>query len=136
MSWNTGTQVPLMLYRAVHAVWALALLGFVAPIIAAHGLTWLGLLYLIAFAAYGVAAVGLFADRRWAWTISIAFLAGYWILRGWMAWADFVANIYMFLSGHELYQDSPATSSVPWWPLRNTLDRSRAWKGSGTVISL
>ncbi len=112
MNWNIGDKAPLRLYRAIQVVWALALLAFVAPMIVARGFTWPGLLYLAAFAMFGVASLGIYADHRWAWIISIAFLAVYWVLRGWMAWANFVVNFYMFFTGHELYRDSPLTITV------------------------
>ena len=112
MNWSMGGTSPLQLYRAVQAAWALALLAFVAPMIVARGFTWHGLLYLVAFAMYCAAAIGIYADHRWAWIISIAFLAGYWVLRGWIAWANFVVNFYMFFTGHELYRDSPLTIMV------------------------
>jgi hypothetical protein len=112
MSPDMGTKSPLMVYRAVQATWALALLGFVAPMIIARGLAGHNFLYLSAFVLFGVASIGIFTDCRWAWVVSIAFLAAYWVLRGWAAWVNFVVNSYMFLSGHELYRDSPATILV------------------------
>jgi len=112
MNWSMRGTMPLQLYRAVQAAWALALLAFVAPMVVARGFTWHGLLSLVAFAMYCAAAIGTYADHRWAWIISIAFLAGYWLLRGWMAWANFVVNVYLFLTGHESYRDSPATIMV------------------------
>jgi len=75
-------------------------------------LRWPGLLYGVALALFVVASAGIYADCRWAWIISVAFLLGYWILRGWLAWANFVINSYMFLTGHELYRDSPGTILV------------------------
>ena len=102
--------ISLHLFRATQAVWALVLLMFVVPLIVRNNeLSIIVCLYLISFVVYAVASVGIFLDLRWAWILSVAFLAAYWILSGWISLANFVVNSYMFLTGHELYRDSPLT---------------------------
>lgn len=76
------------------------------------GVTSRGSLYIGAFIVYAISSYGIFKDYRWAWIISIAFLGSCWILHGWMGWANFVVNLKMFVTGHELYQDSPGTIMV------------------------
>ena len=103
----------LHLFRATQALWALALLMFVAPLITRHNeLSLFVCLLLISFLAYAIASFGIFWDSRWAWILSIAFLAGYWILMGWIGLVNLVVNFYMFFSGHELYRDSLLTILV------------------------
>ena len=98
------------LLRVVQAVWAVALLGLLTPVmIGNRGLTVRSSLYIASFVAYIVATFGIFLDYRWAWAVSMGFLAVYWVHRGWIGLANFVVNIHMFLTGHELYYDSPAT---------------------------
>ena len=104
------STISLNLFRATQAVWALALIMFVAPLIVRNNEFSLVVgLYLVSFIVYAMASVGIFLDLRWAWILSVAFLASYWILSGWIGLVNFVVNSYMFFSGHELYRDSPLT---------------------------
>jgi len=107
------TSISTHLFRAVQCIWILALLGLFTPImIRNHGLTPLGCVYVASFVGYAAATLGIFRDSRWAWVVSIGFLVAYWVFRGWIGLANLVVNSYMFLTGHELYQDSPATIIV------------------------
>jgi len=100
----------LHLFRVVQAAWAFALLAFLTPaIIANMGLISRGSIYICSFILFAISSYGIFRGYRWAWIISIAFLASYWLLYGWVGWANFVVNAKMFFTGHELYQDSPGT---------------------------
>jgi len=107
------SNVPLHLFRIVQTLWALALLAFVTPLLVrAASDSIIAVPYIVAIVIYVVASCGIFMDYRWSWILSIAFLAGYWGLQGWMAGVNFAVNTWMFLSGHELYEDSPMTILV------------------------
>ena len=104
------SKVSLHLFRVVQTLWALSLLTFVTPLIvrgASHSIV--AGFFIMAIVIYVVASCAIFMDYRWSWILSIAFLAGYWFLHGWMALVNFAVNVWMFFSGHELYKDSPAT---------------------------
>jgi hypothetical protein len=100
----------LPLFKIIQLLWALALLGIVVPIFMRNNEFSLLLKMLIIFIIlYAMASFGILFDHRWAWVVSVVFLGGYWILRGWISLANFVINFYMFITGHELYRDSPMT---------------------------
>ncbi|HNY80518.1 MAG: hypothetical protein RBS72_11835 [Sedimentisphaerales bacterium] len=104
------SNVPLHLFRIVQTLWALALLAFVTPLLVrAASDRIVAVPYIVAIVLYAIATCAIFMDYRWSWILSVAFLAGYWLLHGWMALANFVVNTWMFLSGHELYKNSPMT---------------------------
>ena len=110
MNRDLTSRVSLHLFRVGQTLWALALLTFVTPLIvrgASHSIT--AGFYIIAIVMYVVASCAIFMDYRWSWILSMVFLAGYWLLHGWMVLVNFAVNVWMFFSGHELYKDSPAT---------------------------
>lgn len=101
------------LFRLGQVVWIAATIGVVAPaVVLRNGNGFGSWLYLSILIVYAIAAFGIFQDKRWAWVVSVLFLAGYWVLFGWIGWVNFVVNVAMFVSGHELYQDSPMTIVV------------------------
>ncbi len=96
------------LFRIVQTTWSLCLLALVVPMIVvnARGSTW-GAIYVGAIILYAIASCGIFFRNRWSWIVSIAFLAGYWLLQGWLGWIRFSIDVRAFYGGHEHYQDFP-----------------------------
>jgi hypothetical protein len=111
---DMGGRLFVRLYGVVQAAWAFALCFVLGPMMITRGVTGTRLAYVAAFGMYLVSSLGILAGARWAWIYSLAFLAAYWVLRGWVALATFLINNYMFFTGHELYRDSPATIIVVW----------------------
>lgn len=104
--------VSMHLFKVTQAAWAMALLWFVAPVIIRNNDIFITCLFLISILAYVIASFGTFLDFRWAWIVSVVFLAAYWILFGVFGSVNFVVNFHMFFTGHELYRDSPLTIGI------------------------
>jgi len=106
-------RVCAALFCFVQAVWVIAMMGFVVPaVVLRNGNGLGGWLYALILIVYMIATFGICFNGRWAWAISVLFLAGYWVFFGLIGCVNFVANVAMFVSGHELYQDSPMTIVV------------------------
>ena len=107
------STLSINLFRIVQAIWAIALIFILCPLILIRGdIKIITIIYFISFIIYGVATIGIFKNNRWDWILSILFLIFYWLLHGWVDVYNFVTNVSMFLSGHDLYKDSPATIFV------------------------
>jgi hypothetical protein len=107
------SKVSLHLFKATQVIWAFALILFVAPLIERQNeLSLFRCLVLISLFGYAIASFGLYLDSRWAWIVSLVFLAAYWILFGVFGLINFVVNFYMFFTGHKLYRDSPMTIGI------------------------
>jgi len=101
-----GHSVRAKALKTTQAIWLGLICLYTVRVIPAGGNT--ASIMMIFAAAYFVATLGLFFDFHIAWVISvlpplvISVLSGVW----------FSLNIGTFVTGHELYHDSPATIFV------------------------
>ena len=100
------------LYNIFFLLWSIQLVLLLMPLIIASHLTFFKTLVLVYSIICLIIAISLQKNKPLAIVFSKILIIIFWLIYGWKAIANFIYNNYMFIQGHELFIDSPATIIV------------------------